>query len=36
MKPERVVEPVTELAPFQFARACFVVDVRVSTPQLED
>lgn len=36
MKPRRVTEPVTELAPFQFSRACFCVDVLVSTPQLED
>ena len=36
MNPARVTELVTELAPFQFSRACFRVDVRVSTPQLED
>ena len=36
VKPARVIELVTELAPFQHSARVFCIDVRVSTPQLED
>ena len=36
MTPGRVLELVKELEPFQHAARIFCVDVRVSTPQLED